>query len=84
MSFSPAGSLERQACLPRLCLLFISFHSCSRRFIQGFPITVAIFGMGIAHTGGERTLTQWVHCEFVVRFEAIRPVVTQQVSGEFF
>ena len=31
------------------------------------------------HTGGKGTLTQWVHCEFVVSFEAIRPVITQQV-----
>ena len=37
-----------------------------------------------SHTGGEGTLTQWVHCEFVVSFEAIRSVVTQQVCGEFF
>ena len=37
-----------------------------------------------AHTGGEGSFTQWVHCEFVVSFEAIRPVVTQQVCGEFF
>ena len=29
------------------------------------------------HTGGEGSLTQWVHCEFVVSFEAIRPVITQ-------
>ena len=36
------------------------------------------------HTGGEWTLTQWVHCEFIVSFEAIRPVITQQVCGEFF
>ena len=36
------------------------------------------------HTGGEGSLTQWVHCEFVVSFEAIRPVITQQVCGEFF
>ena len=35
-------------------------------------------------TGGEGTLTQWVHCEFVVSFEAIHPVITQQVCGEFF
>ena len=35
-------------------------------------------------TGGEGTLTQWVHCEFVVSFEAIRPVITQRVCGEFF
>ena len=35
-------------------------------------------------TGGEWTLTQWVHCEFFVSFEAIRPVITQQVCGEFF
>ena len=30
------------------------------------------------HTGGEWTLTQWVHCEFVVSFEAIRPHRGQQ------
>ena len=35
-------------------------------------------------TGGKGTLTQWVHCEFVVSFEAIRTVITQQVGGEFF
>ena len=39
---------------------------------------------GYAHTGGKGTLTQWVHCEFVVSFEAIHPVITQQVCGEFF
>ena len=38
----------------------------------------------VAGTGGEGSLTQWVHCEFVVSFEAIRPVITQQVCGEFF
>ena len=37
-----------------------------------------------ALTGGKGSLTQWVHCEFVVSFEAIRPVITQQVCGEFF
>ena len=35
-------------------------------------------------TGGEGTLTQWVHYEFIVSFEAICPVITQQVCGEFF
>ena len=35
-------------------------------------------------TGGKGSFTQWVHCEFVVSFEAIRPVITQQVCGEFF
>ena len=35
-------------------------------------------------TGGEGSFTQWVHCEFVVSFEAICPVITQQVCGEFF
>ena len=30
-------------------------------------------------TGGKGSLTQWVHCEFVVSFEAIHPVITQQV-----
>ena len=37
-----------------------------------------------ANTGGEGSLTQWVHCEFVVSFEAICPVITQQVCGGFF
>ena len=36
------------------------------------------------NTGGEGTLTQWVHCKFIVSFEAIHPVITQQVCGEFF
>ena len=35
-------------------------------------------------TGGEGSFTQWVHCEFIVSFEAIRLVITQQVCGEFF
>ena len=35
-------------------------------------------------TGGKGSFTQWVHCGFVVSFEAIRPVITQQVCGEFF
>ena len=39
---------------------------------------------GWTHTGGEGSLTQWVHCEFIVSFEAIRPVITHQVCGEFF
>ena len=41
-------------------------------------------GLEVGHTGGEGSLTQWVHCECVVSFEAIRPVITQQVCGEFF
>ena len=36
------------------------------------------------NTGGEGSFTQWVHCEFVVSLEAIHPVITQQVCGEFF
>ena len=35
-------------------------------------------------TGGEGSLTQWVHCEFVVSFEAICPVITQQVLVSSF
>ena len=34
------------------------------------------------NTGGEGSLTQWVHYEFIASFEAIRPVITQQVCGE--
>ena len=37
-----------------------------------------------AGTGGKKSFAQWVHCEFVVSFEAIHPVITQQVCGEFF
>ena len=57
------------------------------------PPRVVLSGPGGMHripheepaiTGGERSFTQWVHCEFVVSFEAIRPVITQQVCGEFF
>jgi hypothetical protein len=32
-----------------------------------------------SNTGGKGVLTQWVHCEFIVGFETIRPVVTHQV-----
>ena len=35
-------------------------------------------------TGGKGSFTQWVLCEFVVSFEAIHPLITQQVCGEFF
>ena len=38
----------------------------------------------VPDTGGEGSFTQWVHCEFVVSFEAFRPVITQEVCGEFF
>ena len=41
-------------------------------------------GYANLNTGGEGSLTQWVHCEFVVSFEAVRPVITQQVCSEFF
>ena len=34
---------------------------------------------GTGDTGGKGSLTQWVHCKFVVSFEAIHPVITQQV-----
>ena len=52
------------------------------------PNESKLFGLRIdvleGGTGGEGSLTQWVHCEFVVSFEAIRPVITQQVCGKFF
>ena len=40
--------------------------------------------MEVVVTGGEGSLIQRVHCEFVVSFEAICPVITQWVCGEFF
>ena len=45
---------------------------------------IAAVRLVLLDTGGEGSLTQWVHCELVVSFEAIRPVITQQVCGEFF
>ena len=36
------------------------------------------------NTGGKGVLTQWVHCEFIVGFETIRPVVTHQVLFGYF
>ena len=41
-------------------------------------------GVGGRDTGGKWSFTQWVHCEFIVSFEAICPVITHQVCGEFF
>jgi hypothetical protein len=38
----------------------------------------------VLDTGSKGEFTQWVHCEFFVSPETIRPVVTQQVRGEFF
>jgi len=35
-------------------------------------------------TGGEGQYNQWVHCEFIVGSETIRPAHTQQVSGGHF
>ena len=46
--------------------------------------TISAVRLAGTFTGGEGTLNQWVHCEFVVSFEAICPVITQQVCGELF
>ena len=35
-------------------------------------------------TGGKGSLTQGVHCEFMVGSETIRPHFTQQVHGGYF
>ena len=37
-----------------------------------------------ADTGGKDQNTQWVHGEFIVSSETIRPPHTQWVHGEFF
>ena len=50
--------------------------------VEGVGMTIDVLELGV--TGGEGSFTQWVHCEFVVSLEAIRPVITQQVCGEFF
>ena len=55
-----------------------------RKGLFTLPAWILAFSIPLVVTGGKWTLTQWVHCEFVVSFEAIRPVVTQQVCGEFF
>ena len=36
------------------------------------------------HTGGKGSLTQGVHCEFMVGSETIRPHFTQRVHGGYF
>ena len=36
------------------------------------------------HTGGEGSITQWVHGEFIVIFEAICSHFTHQAHGEHF
>ena len=71
-------------------------HVKEDRTCGQFPVLYASLGPGgslgqgnafhrvVLHTGGEGSFTQWVHCEFVVSFEAICPVITQQVCGEFF
>ena len=38
----------------------------------------------VAGTGGKGVITQWVHGEFIVCFETIRPVNTHQVCVEYF
>ena len=51
------------------------------RYHQSFRYTVSAPTTSdyAPDTGGKGSLTQWVHCEFVVSFEAIHPVITQQV-----
>ena len=46
--------------------------------------TCIVFDVVNPVTGGKGSFTQWVHCESVVSFEAICPVITQQVCGGFF
>ena len=38
----------------------------------------------IEGTGGEGTITQWVHAEYIVGSEKICPAFTQQVRGGYF
>ena len=59
--------------------LFITYRQ--QRFFDAHKLFITT---QLSHTGGEGSLTQWVHCEFVVSFETIRPVITQQVCGGFF
>ena len=61
-----------------LCLLMLSHILLAEWLTHVFLLSHGLL------TGGKGTLTQWVHCEFVVSFEAIRLVITQQVCGEFF
>ena len=74
---------------------YVSFAEAQRHVILGNNVTrltvlgnnvtpLTVLGKGtVTRTGGKGTLTQWVHCEFIVSFEAICPVITQQVCGEF-
>ena len=70
--------------------LYLCLHSCLVcfllvSFMSDLDVQVSrAVGLSAPLTGGKGSLTQWVHCEFVVSFEAIRPVITQRVCGEFF
>ena len=79
---------QRSALTDRLFVWYQATYSCL--VAQEWPIQRVqksarawkTVGRRVALTEG--SFTQWVHCEFVVSFEAIRPVITQQVCGEFF
>jgi hypothetical protein len=53
------------------------------REMEGLSSTMST-ALPSSHTGGKGVLTQWVHCEFIVGFETIRPVVTHQVLFGYF
>ena len=66
----------------RLAQVLLSHGSTVRRdrsqHLQMLP-TFRKCEADLSDTGGEGSLTQWVHCEFVVSFEVICPVITRWI-----
>ena len=44
----------------------------------------AVDALLLVLTGGKGSITQWVHAEYIVGSETIRPPFTQQVRGGYF
>ena len=51
---------------------------------KNFKRGLQVAATRVIHTGGKDQNTQWVHGEFIVSSETIRPPHTQWVHGEFF
>ena len=77
---------------PELQSHLLAGNQCSTVWLQDDKMEYvrdgqSLFGPGIdylTNTGGEGSLTQQVHCEFIVSSETICPNFTQQVHAGYF
>ena len=63
--------------------------SSAFEYMTKFPTSKAFVSpartsLDVHHTGGEGSVTQWVHGEFIVISEAIRSHFTHQAHGKHF